>query len=105
MQKMSVEDAAHRERLWRHSFHTAILALHFNHSCGLGYQGEEFTAGLLHDFGRTLMAVCLPERSSELDLLDFDDSPRLLEQERLLSGTDTVNSALYSPNRTGSRHR
>lgn len=95
MQKVSIEDAAHRERLWRHSFHSAILALHFNHSCGIGYQGEEFTAGLMHDFGRTLFAVCLPERSSELDLLDLDDSPRLLDQERLLTGTDHCELGAY----------
>ncbi|MEZ6065141.1 MAG: HDOD domain-containing protein [Planctomycetaceae bacterium] len=88
MKKMSAEDAAHREGLWRHSFHTAILALHFNHSCGVGFQGEEFTAGLLHDLGRTLLGSCLPDRCRELDLLDYDNSPRLLEQERLLIGTD-----------------
>lgn len=88
MRKMSDEDAATRERLWRHSFHTALLALHVNHSLGLGFQGEEFTAGLMHDFGRTLLAICLPDRSRELDLLDFDNSPCLLERERMLTGTD-----------------
>lgn len=88
MQKLSTEDASTRERLWRHSFHTAILALHFNHSVGIGFQGEEFTAGLLHDFGRTLLAICLPERCAELDLMDLDDNPRLLEQEQMLCGTD-----------------
>ncbi|MFV0444506.1 MAG: HDOD domain-containing protein [Planctomycetaceae bacterium] len=95
MQKMSTEDAAHREQLWRHSFHTAVLALHFNHSCGIGFQGEEFTAGLMHDIGRTLLGVCLPERSLELDLLDYDGSPRLLVQERMLSGTDHCELGAY----------
>jgi HD-like signal output (HDOD) protein len=87
MNKMTAEDAAARERMWKHSFHTALLALHFNHSLNLGYQGEEFTAGLMHDFGRTLLAVCLPDRSAELDRLDFDSSPMLLERELMLTGT------------------
>ena len=88
MKKLSDEDAVTRERLWRHSFHTALLALHFNHSCSIGYQGEEFTAGLLHDIGRMLIGVCLPDRAAELDLMDFDDSPRLLDHEQQLCGVD-----------------
>ncbi|MFO1093187.1 MAG: HDOD domain-containing protein [Planctomycetaceae bacterium] len=32
-----------------------------------GYQGEEFTTGLLHDIGRILLAVCLPEQFAQVD--------------------------------------
>jgi len=88
MQRLSREDASNQQRLWRHCFHTAILALHFNHSASLGFEGEEFTAGLMHDIGRLLLGLCLPERAAELDLLDFDGAARLQDREQSLTGTD-----------------
>jgi HD-like signal output (HDOD) protein len=74
--------------LWRHSFTTAMISMHVNRSLNIGFQGEEFTAGLVHDFGRTLFAVSLPERFSELDSLEYDESSETLVHERAVVGTD-----------------
>ena len=88
MQKLSAEDAYARERLWRHSFQSAVLALHVNHALTVGFQGEEFTAALMHDFGRLLLGMCLPERALEFDRRDLDGDHGLLELEQLNCGTD-----------------
>lgn len=77
-----------RETLWRHSFTTALLATRINRTFHLGFQGEEFTAGLLHDFGRILFAMVVPESFLKFDPLDFDESPELLAREFEATGTD-----------------
>ena len=54
----------------------------------MGFEGEEFVGGLLHDFGRVLLAILEPERFSEIDPLDFDETPERLVWEDELIGTD-----------------
>lgn len=88
LQKMTAEDVFTRERLWQHSFQTAVLGVHVNQALDIGFQGEEFTAGLMHDFGRLLLGMCLPERASELDLRDLDGDLQLIEIEQMITGTD-----------------
>jgi HD-like signal output (HDOD) protein len=63
-----------RGLLWVHSFLTAILATQLNQLWGLGLDGEEFAAGLLHDFGRTLILVAEPDRAARIDPLDLSKS-------------------------------
>jgi HD-like signal output (HDOD) protein len=88
MNRISLQEEWIRGVLWRHSFNTALLAIHLNRAFHLGFQGEEFTAGLIHDFGRTLMAVAAPEQFQEIDPMDFDESPELLAREQALIGID-----------------
>jgi HD-like signal output (HDOD) protein len=73
---------ARREALWKHGFLTAIFAVKINHLLGLKFQGEEYTAGLMHDFGRTLLAVAVPEQCEEIDPLDFIEPADIEERER-----------------------
>lgn len=55
----------------------------------MGCQGEEFTAGLLHDFGRMLLAVCFPREFPQLDDMTFEeDGLRVIEHERAIIGID-----------------
>ncbi len=77
-----------RENLWLHSFTTALLSTRINRAFHLGFQGEEFTAGLLHDFGRLLIAVVDPETFLKVDPLGYDESPALLDREFDAIGTD-----------------
>jgi len=77
-----------RDSLWRHGFATAIAAVHLNRLLGLGFQGEEFTGGLLHDVGRTLLAVAAPEEFSTFDAMSFVETDDLLENERAAIDTD-----------------
>ncbi len=88
MNRMPLEQEAIRGVLFRHSFNTALLAVHLNHIFHFGFQGEEFTAGLMHDFGRILIGIVAPEQFPEIDPMDFDESPENLERERALLGTD-----------------
>ncbi len=86
MRRMSLENEWVHEQLWRHSFATALLAVQINRILRLGFQGEEFTAGLIHDIGRTLYAAAIPEEFAALDPLSFDEHPDLLAAEVELAG-------------------
>lgn len=88
MNRVSMADAPTRETLWRHSFTTALLATRINRALKLGFEGEEFTAGLLHDFGRFLVAITMPEEFADFDPLNFEESPEMLLQEFEVAGTD-----------------
>ena len=88
MTRISLDQEWIREVLWQHSFNTALLATHLNNTFRFGFQGEEFTAGLIHDFGRTLLAVTVPEEFPAIDPLDFEESPEQLVREQQAVGTD-----------------
>lgn len=88
MSRIELAEEWIRAVLWRHSFTTAMVSLHINRVLNIGFQGEEFTAGLVHDFGRTLFAVSLPELFSEIDPLEYDESADTLAHERNVVGTD-----------------
>ena len=72
--------------LWLHGFLTAILAVRLNELFQLKFQGEEFTAGLMHDFGRTLVSVIDPVNAASLDPLDFNETSSIEDRERALLG-------------------
>jgi HD-like signal output (HDOD) protein len=88
MRRITLAEEWIREVLWRHSFTTAMICSHVNRALNIGFQGEEFTAGLVHDFGRTLFAISLPERFSEIDSFEFEESAETLEHERSTVGKD-----------------
>ncbi len=73
--------------LWLHGFLTAILSVKLNDLFQLGFQGEEFTAGLMHDFGRTLLSVLEPLNAPSIDPLDFEEPPTIESRERALLGS------------------
>lgn len=88
MQRLPLEGRLAQELLWRHSITTAITSVRLNRLLGLGFQGEEFTAGLIHDMGRMLIAASYPDRFEEIDPLDFDETEGLAQAEREILGTD-----------------
>lgn len=88
MNRLPLDEEWIREVHSRHSFNTALLAVHLNRIFHFGFNGEEFTAGLMHDFGRILIALVDPERYQEIDPMSFDESPETLEHERAIFGTD-----------------
>lgn len=81
MHEVTLEEEWIREMLSRHGFTTALLCLHLNQALNVGFQGEEFAAGLIHDIGRTVLATCLPDRFQTLDPMNFDEGPETLESE------------------------
>ncbi len=76
------------EALWRHSFFTACLASQLNFFLRLGFRGEEFSAGLLHDLGRFVITLVIPDAADYADPLDFDEDENRAEKEREIIGTD-----------------
>ncbi len=88
MKTMSLEEEWVRELLFRHSFTTALLATHLNRALNVGFQGEEFAGGLMHDIGRMLLATCYPERFSEIDPMSFDESLEMLCAEQTVIETN-----------------
>lgn len=88
MNSLSLEEEWIRDLLCRHGFLTSLLSVGVNRVTGIGFQGEEFAAGLIHDFGRMVIATCLPEQFSAVDPLDFNESPRTLTAERKILGAD-----------------
>lgn len=91
MQRIPLEQEWIREVLAQHSYTTAVVAVHLNRVLNVGFHGEEFTAGLIHDFGRLLLAVVSGDEFGQIDLLDFDEAPgaeELFGREQQVAGTD-----------------
>lgn len=88
MKKMPLDDRNLRKQLWKHSFATAATCSLLNRLLNLGYQGEEFSAGLLHDFGRFLLAIAAKDNFHAADSMDFCEHGDVLQHERSVLGTD-----------------
>lgn len=88
MQRLPLEGRLAQELLWRHSMTTAITSVQLNRLLGLGFYGEDFTAGLIHDMGRMLIAASYPDRFEEIDPLDFEEADGITQAEREILGTD-----------------
>lgn len=88
LNSVSLEQEWLREVLYKHGLSTAMTAVRINRSLGLGFKGEEFTAGLLHDFGRTLFAVSNETLFTSVDPLEFDEETDVLDREQAAFGVD-----------------
>ena len=78
----SPQVAAACEGLLRHALFTATLATRLNGVGHLGFRGEEFTAGLLHDIGRVIVCVRAPDAFAQADPMTFQEDDELLARER-----------------------
>lgn len=88
MRRLPLAEAWIQLVLWRHAVLTGILAMALNREFKLGLIGEEFTAGLIHDVGRSLLGVLAPADFALADPLDFDESDATLQRERIVMRTD-----------------
>src|SRR6056297_1482904 len=88
MKSLPLEQEWVREVIWQHSFRTATTCAQLNTSMNVGFEGEEFTAGLLHDFGRLLLAVAAPEEFPRADTLSFEEDEEFLSRETAVLGID-----------------
>ena len=88
MQKLDGAAEQARNALWQHSLVTGQASVLLTKRLGLQFGGEEFTAGLMHDLGRLLLAVVEPDRFAELDPVDFLEATDPTGPERSLIETD-----------------
>ncbi len=80
--------AAACEALLRHAFFTGALAARINAAGELGFRGEEFSAGLLHDIGRVILCARAPDTFARTDPLTFREGADILLPERAALNTD-----------------
>lgn len=76
------------KRLWHHGFITASLCTQINRAYRLGFGGEEYAAGLLHDLGRMLIALADRECLILANVMDFREEDDVLARERAAIGVD-----------------
>ncbi|MGH8017430.1 MAG: HDOD domain-containing protein [Opitutaceae bacterium] len=88
------------EGLWNHSIQAAggARAIAESHTTNTACHGEAFTAGLLHDMGRLVLAANFPEASQHAAAAVQSDGLTLIEAERKLIGFDhaEVGAALFA---------
>lgn len=88
MRRIPLDEAWMQIVLWRHSVLTGVLAMAVNRTFDMGFIGEEFTAGLIHDVGRSLFGVVAPNHFAAADPLDFEEPDGFMQREREVLMTD-----------------
>lgn len=74
--------------LWHHGFVAGSLCTQINRVSRLGFSGEEYAAGLLHDIGRVLIALADRDCMLLARVTDFDEDESPLARERAAIGAD-----------------
>ncbi|QJW98980.1 HDOD domain-containing protein [Frigoriglobus tundricola] len=74
--------------LWHHAFVTASICAQLNRANRLGFQGEEYSAGMLHDLGRLLIALADPECLALAGVMSFQEDADTPQRERAAIGAD-----------------
>jgi HD-like signal output (HDOD) protein len=87
-QRIPAEIKSQCEELWHHGYVTGSVCRQINRAYRLGFEGEEFSAGLLHDLGRILLLLADPECFARAGALDFREEGDILERERTAIGID-----------------
>ena len=101
MGRMSMKQEWIREALARHGFLTATICQHLNKTLRAGFDGEEFTGGLVHDIGRTLLATCFTEEFLEFDPMTFIESSETVAVEQNVLGTHHGEVGAYFAHASG----
>ena len=101
MGRMSMKQEWIRESLARHGYVTAAVCHSLNQRLQLGYDGEEFTAGLVHDIGRTILASCFSDEFPEFDALTFEESSATVDYEFTVIGTSHTEVGAYFAAKSG----
>lgn len=81
------------QRLQRHSLSAALLAQHLVDDPGQA--DEAFVGGLLHDIGRLVLALGMPEKFTKVEAVDLTRGASLAEAERQVFGVDHAAVGAY----------
>ena len=77
-----------RDVLNKHGLITGTVCSLINQEFKLGFLGEEYSAGLLHDFGRLALAATLVDEFPEFDDLSFFEDDEITNREHEVLGTN-----------------
>jgi putative nucleotidyltransferase with HDIG domain len=73
---------------WQHSVFTGLMARNMARCCNVLHSERLFTAGLLHDVGRLLMLMKLPEETAQTESMRLQSTLDICEIERNTVGFD-----------------
>ena len=73
---------------WQHSVYCGLVARNLAQHCNVLHSERLFTAGLLHDVGRLLMLMKLPDETAEAESLRRQSDKDICELEQQLVGFD-----------------
>ncbi len=73
---------------WQHSVYCGLLARHLAERCSVLHSERLFTAGLLHDVGRLLMLMKLPDEIGKAESMRLQSKKPVCEIEQELVGFD-----------------
>jgi putative nucleotidyltransferase with HDIG domain len=73
---------------WQHSVFTGLMARNLARCCNVLHSERLFTAGLLHDVGRLLMLMKLPEETAEAESMRLQSNQNICEIEHNMVGFD-----------------
>lgn len=99
LDEMDFQDVQLREKLNRHGFLTGIVSSKLNQLFHIGLQGEEFTAGLLHDIGHLLLAISDPDLFQSVLQSGANESQNQIEIENEKLGINHAEIGAWFLNR------
>ncbi len=73
---------------WQHSVYCGLVARNLAQRCSVLHSERLFTAGLLHDVGRLLMVMKLPDETAEVESRRLQSKKDVTEIEQELYGFD-----------------
>ena len=76
------------ELFWRHSFACGVIASQLSKTFKQGSPEKCFVAGLLHDIGRPVMMMALPERAISAAAISRNKKALMFKAERVVTGFD-----------------
>jgi putative nucleotidyltransferase with HDIG domain len=82
------ESLLDRRELWRHSVATAVIARRLARLREMPGAEELFTAGLLHDIGKFVIALAFPQAYAEIVRRGLEQGLDLCDAERAVIGFD-----------------
>ena len=76
------------ELFWRHSFACGIIASQLSKTLRLGTPEKCFVAGLLHDIGRPVLMIALPEQAIAATSISRHKKALMFKAEQVVTGFD-----------------
>ncbi len=77
-----------RKLFWQHSAACGVAARRLCELLQTPHDGEEFTAGLLHDVGKLILDLCFPESYREAVAITHRDGCSMAQAERAVFDSD-----------------